>query len=442
MDKFDVLIIGSAHIDILADYNRETKDDINKEGDILIGVGGVAFNVAANLSYHGITSRLYTIIKANSYSGTLIKSSMVKRGMSTEFVFEMPAGESEIGFVAHRLEGSLIAGVASTLVDACTLKTHSLENAVERAALVAVECNLSTAQIKQIRTITAKYDKPLFVCSVAENKVKRAIGQSEGIHYKMFCLNRKEAEKQSLGKVSIDAESKQDISQLCRLYHAENLIITKGKDGYTVYTLTGEKFDFPKPSAKVTSELGAGDALFSATLNSYLDNNGFDWLQCKNKITRYVREALSSPRATPDALHEDHQDKHKKAIAIIYPVEHKKTSEAIAKACSNLDVKHKRADDVWLHNAFITDIEDMIRSADIIIADLTGKNPAIFYEIGIAREMGKTIIPVSQDSPDDLPEDIRLMKVLHFKAGEGSNAYDKLTAALQKRLEVLLSKLI
>ena len=84
----------------------------------------------------------------------------------------------------------------------------------------------------------------------------------------------------------------------------------------------------------------------------------------------------------------------------------------------------------------------MIRSSDIIIADITGKNPAIFYEVGIARQMGKTIIPISQDSSDDFPEDIRHMSVQAFDPGKGNDAYGKLTAALQKRLEALLSRLI
>src|SRR3954453_829867 len=180
MNEFDILVIGSAHIDILADYNQETENDVNKEGDILIGIGGVGFNIAANLAYHGISARLYTVIKANSYSGTLIKSSMIKRGMSTEFLFEMPTGDSEIGFVAHRSDGMLVTGVASTLVDLCTLQTHSLENAINRATLVAIECNLSASQIKQIINIAAQFNKPLFLCSVSENKVKRAIAKKQG----------------------------------------------------------------------------------------------------------------------------------------------------------------------------------------------------------------------------------------------------------------------
>ena len=441
MDKFGILVIGSAHIDILADYNQETENDINKEGDILIGIGGVGFNIAANLAYHGISSRLYTVIKANSYSGTLIKSSMIKRGMSTEFLFEMPAGDSEIGFVAHRSEGMLVTGVASTLIDLCPLQTHSLENAISRATLVGIECNLSASQIKQIINIAAQFNKPLCICSVSENKVKRAIGQKQGVFYKLFCLNRKEAEKQSFRKWDIDAQNKHEIVQLCRFYHSENVIVTNGKHGYTVYTLKGERLDFPKPSAKVKSDLGAGDALFTATLNNYLDNEDFNWLLCENTITEYVRNALSSPRATPDTLPDTHKDKHKRSIAIIYPFEYEQTYEAIAKACSNVGVNYRKADDSWLHNAFINDIEDMIRSSDIIIADITSKNPAVFYEIGIARQTGKTIIPVSQDSLDYLPEDIRHMRVQTFAPGTNDNAYADLTIALQKRLEVLLSKL-
>jgi len=55
--------------------------------------------------------------------------------------------------------------------------------------------------------------------------------------------------------------------------------------------------------------------------------------------------------------------------------------KAIAKACSNLGVNYIRADDSWLHTAFINDIEDMIRSNDIIIADITSKNAAVLYEM-------------------------------------------------------------
>jgi len=442
MDKFDILVIGSAHIDILADYNKETENDINKEGNILIGVGGVAFNIAANLTYHGISARLYTVIKANSYSGTLIKSSMIKRGMSTEFVFEKPAGDSEIGFVAHRMEGSLVAGVAATLVDQCPFQTHSLQSAIDRATLIAVDCNLSASQITQVRTVAAKLNKALFVCSVAENKVKRAIGRSQGVYYKLFCLNRTEAEKQPFSKWNIDAKSKHEISQLCKYYHSENVIVTKGKDGYTVYTINGHRIDFPKPSAKVKSELGAGDALFSAALHNYLEHGEFSWQLCQDTISVYVREALSSSRATPDALPDNHKHKQKRSVAIIYPAKFKQTYKAIAKACSNLGVKHTGADDRWLHGTFINDIEDMIRSRDIIIADITGKDPAVFYEVGIAREMGKTIIPISQDPPGDLPEDIRHMNVQTFDLGKGNDAYGNLTADLQKRLAVLLSKLI
>jgi sugar/nucleoside kinase (ribokinase family) len=442
MKEFDVLVIGSAHIDILADYNKETENDINKAGDILIGVGGVGFNIAANLSFHGISSRLYTVIKANSYSGNLIKSSMIKRGMSTEFLLEMHSGDSEIGFVAHRLEGRLVTGVASTLVDLYPFQNHSLQNAINRANVIAVDCNLSAAQITQIRSISKKLAKPLFVCSVAENKVKRAIGQKPGVYYKLFCLNSKEAEKESFPRWDINAQHKTEISQFCRFYHSENVVVTNGKHGYTVYTIKGERLDFPKPSAKVKSELGAGDALFSAALNNYLDHDDFNWLLCEKTIADYVKKALSSPRATPDTLPDDHKHKHKKRVTIIYPSEYRLTYQAIAKACSNLGVSHKGADDIWLRTAFINDIEDMIRSSDIIIADITGKNPNVFYEIGIAHQMGKTIIPISQDSLEDMPEDIRHMSVQIFHPGANDNAYEGLTIALQKRLDVSLSKLV
>jgi hypothetical protein len=46
-----------------------------------------------------------------------------------------------------------------------------------------------------------------------------------------------------------------------------------------------------------------------------------------------------------------------------------------------------------------------IRGSDVVVADATGCNPNVFYEIGIAHALGKEVIIMSQDL--DVPFDIR-----------------------------------
>jgi hypothetical protein len=46
-----------------------------------------------------------------------------------------------------------------------------------------------------------------------------------------------------------------------------------------------------------------------------------------------------------------------------------------------------------------------IRGADTIVADITGKNANVFYEIGLAHALGKEVILISQD--EEAPFDIQ-----------------------------------
>ena len=58
----------------------------------------------------------------------------------------------------------------------------------------------------------------------------------------------------------------------------------------------------------------------------------------------------------------------------------------------------------------LKDIVVGIYSADVIIADLTGLNPNVFYELGLAHAMDKKVIIITQDI-DELPFDIKSYRV-------------------------------
>lgn len=49
-----------------------------------------------------------------------------------------------------------------------------------------------------------------------------------------------------------------------------------------------------------------------------------------------------------------------------------------------------------------------IKKSDFVIADVTGFNPNVFYELGVAHQMGKDNIVVGKDPPKNLPFDIKL----------------------------------
>jgi len=60
------------------------------------------------------------------------------------------------------------------------------------------------------------------------------------------------------------------------------------------------------------------------------------------------------------------------------------------------------------------DIRHSIQNARLVIADLTQRNPNVFYEVGIAHTLKKDVLLISQ-SMDDVPFDFRHLRVLTYE---------------------------
>ena len=69
-----------------------------------------------------------------------------------------------------------------------------------------------------------------------------------------------------------------------------------------------------------------------------------------------------------------------------------------------------------------------------MVADFTGKNPNVFYEVGIAHTLGKTVIPITQ-SINDVPSDLRHHRALVYYPNE--QGYEDLATEIDKRLRTL-----
>ena len=105
--------------------------------------------------------------------------------------------------------------------------------------------------------------------------------------------------------------------------------------------------------------------------------------------------------------------------------------EAIQGGCDDARLRCLRADDIWEDATIIQDIFTLILKSHIVIADLTGRNPNVMYEIGIAHTLGKLVVPISQ-SMDDVPFDIRHHRALQYFPNQ--QGYGDLRAQLAKKL--------
>lgn len=79
----------------------------------------------------------------------------------------------------------------------------------------------------------------------------------------------------------------------------------------------------------------------------------------------------------------------------------------IARACNASHIGCLRVDEIRLSTWINEDIKDYIEKADVVIADITGSNPNVMFELGWALAKGKEPIVIRrQDDPIKIPFDV------------------------------------
>jgi hypothetical protein len=67
----------------------------------------------------------------------------------------------------------------------------------------------------------------------------------------------------------------------------------------------------------------------------------------------------------------------------------------------------ERVDEQIFDGTILQRIYNQISKADIIVSDMTGKNPNVFYETGYAHALDKQVILLTQDA-EDIPFDLKI----------------------------------
>lgn len=105
----------------------------------------------------------------------------------------------------------------------------------------------------------------------------------------------------------------------------------------------------------------------------------------------------------------------------------------VSKVATSLKLTIKRADDFFSKREIVKEIWSAINAAQIIVADCTGKNPNVFYEIGMAHSIGKPTIIITMNE-EDVPYDLRHIRYIPYVSTPGGliSLEDKLGIAIKK----------
>ena len=73
----------------------------------------------------------------------------------------------------------------------------------------------------------------------------------------------------------------------------------------------------------------------------------------------------------------------------------------------------QRADDIYSTRPVMLDVQEGIVASDLVLCEMSGRSPNVFYELGLAHAIGKPAILVST-TEEDIPFDLRHVRVIHY----------------------------
>ena len=89
--------------------------------------------------------------------------------------------------------------------------------------------------------------------------------------------------------------------------------------------------------------------------------------------------------------------------------------QAMVQAVEAAGLQCVRVDEIVAPGEITENIRRLISESKVVIADLSGMNPNVLYEIGFAHGRGKKVVLISSDPLKDLPFDIRSQRVLSYQ---------------------------
>ena len=105
----------------------------------------------------------------------------------------------------------------------------------------------------------------------------------------------------------------------------------------------------------------------------------------------------------------------------------------IKSTCEELDSYCERVDEQIFQGSILDRILNQISKADVVIADMSGRNPNVFFEVGYAKALDKKLILLTS-STDDIPFDLK-----HYTHVIYDSSIIKLKENLQKHLKYYFS---
>jgi len=152
-----------------------------------------------------------------------------------------------------------------------------------------------------------------------------------------------------------------------------------------------------------------GTALRSTGLDVFLDEFRHSAAGLRQDVLFLGPERLYGPP-------KEHTSPRQASCFIVMPFGQEWSADVhriLARACEAAGVRPVRGDDLFTPTDILEDIWQSINAAGFVIADITGRNPNVLYELGIAHALAKPVLILSRDAAD-IPIDLATRRVILY----------------------------
>ena len=288
-----ISVIGGANVDLSATLNDAFIASDSNPGHIEVGYGGVARNIAHNLSLLGARTQLLTVFGGDLFGG-LLYDYCRQQGIDVRLSERESALRSGIYLCINNHGGEMIAAVADTeAVRAITPEWLTKRNGeINISDFIVADTNITEDSIRWLMdNVTA----PLFIDGVSTTKAHRVVNALRNAklpYLHTLKLNLKEA--LAVTEKATYAEAAQQLLD----WGVAHVYITLGAEG--VYSRNAaEEWLFPALPGEVVNTTGAGDAFLAGVV--YAHAKGIAFPQTAQYGLMAARATLMSPKAVnPD----------------------------------------------------------------------------------------------------------------------------------------------
>lgn len=265
-----VAVIGAAILDINAKSYSTIKPSDSNPGRVALSSGGVARNIAENLTNLNIKVSLVAAFGDDIFGNALLVDCNQK-GIDMSYCEIVPGGVTPTYVTVLDSNGKMdvaIVGETSRMSMEHIKKHHST---ISKSSIIVVDTNLNQDEIEEI--VDMFKGKDIYADTVSLTKAARVKDRIGCFH--TIKMNRREAQYLSGYQISDDKSLKKAAKYFLDK-GAKRTIIYMGSEGIYYSTKTEELRHKPT-STKPVNAAGAGNALMSGIIYCTLKNKSAEY---------------------------------------------------------------------------------------------------------------------------------------------------------------------